>query len=419
MATAIAALQGKFGETEYWLTTMNVGELLRAVRLPKEIPGWEDLTLEERYQRDININRVRKHLAPYFADNSDRFSGSLILAVMNDDGMLFEPLSKFGARSGVPEIYKSASTNMGFLTLPGDEILIPLDGQHRVKAFKYAIDGADDNNRPLQGVKANTDLASDQVSVILVRFEPARARRIFSKINRYAKPTARSDDLITDDDDAVAVITRELLRAEDGVVHPRLVKIGANTLNKTAPEFTTLATFYDATTAIAEGSGIVGVGGIKSMNEEQRECVKEVVRPVWKTLLASIDLWAASIVDPSENGDGRRAQIREETLLGKPVGQISLVRAFLMMRDRCAGVPENELCARLSRINWDVDDSMWHGVLMNPNGRVMSGKNTVNHARNFIAHLGGANLTEDERVRLLDHIHGQEWKSKELPPPVG
>lgn len=417
MATAIAALHGKFGETEYYLTTMSVGEFVRTVRLPKEVPGWEDLTLEEKYQRDININRVRKDIAPYFASDADRFSGALILAVMHDDGMVFEPLTKFGSRSGVPELYKSASNNMGFLTLSGSEILVPLDGQHRAKAFKFAIDGADDNNRPLPGVKANTDLAKDEVSVILVRYDKVGSRRIFSKVNRYAKPTTKSDNLITDDDDAIAVISRQLL-GEDGVLDSRMVRLGANTLNKTAPEFTTLATFYNATEAIAKEM-VTGKNKPQNMDLEQRECVKEqIIRPIWEILLSRIDLWASAISDPSEKGDDRRAEIREQHILGRPIGQLALVHAFLTMRRHCAGIPDDDLCNRLNCINWDLNDAMWQGVLMNPNGRIMSGKTTTTYAAEFIAHLGGAGLNTEVREKLLEHIHGANWKSRELPEPV-
>ena len=71
---------------------------------------------------------------------------------------------------------------MGFLTFNGGELFIPLDGQHRAKAFKFAIDGADDNNRPIEGMKGNVDLASDKVAVILVRFDQTTARRIFTRL---------------------------------------------------------------------------------------------------------------------------------------------------------------------------------------------------------------------------------------------
>ena len=255
MPTTVPALHGNFGSTEYWLTTMNVGELVRNVRFPQELEGWESMSIEEKYQREISLRRVRNEIAPYFANDPDRFSASMVLAVINSEEMLFEPLSSMAGagRSSLPQLYQSAARDMGFLTLQGQEILVPLDGQHRAKAFKFAMDGSDDNSRPIPTVKANQDLARDQISVILVKFEPTKARRIFNKLNRYAKPTTKADNLITDDDDAIAVMTRDLL-GEDGLIPSRLVRIGGNTLTANALEFTTLATFYECNLEILKGA---------------------------------------------------------------------------------------------------------------------------------------------------------------------
>jgi DNA sulfur modification protein DndB len=417
MATTLAAIHGNFGETEYWLTTMTVGELLRTVRLPKELPDWDDLSIEERYQRDINITRVCKEIAPYFAKDEYRFSGALVVAITDDEEIVFEKWSDIGRESSVPVNYRRAANNVGFLTLPDEAILIPLDGQHRVKALAFAIDGKDDKGEAIPNMRSNPEVRKDQISVILVRFDTVGARRIFNKINRYAKPTAKADNLITDDDDAMAVITRKLL-TEDGVIPARLVKIGANTLNKVAPEFTTLATFYNANVAIVERLGLSGTVRPSQINPDQRELVSERLRDYWQGLLSRIELWVKAISDPTEKGDDIRRKIRETCLLGKPVGQLALVLGYLYMLDRCKGVSEPDLCARLNRINWDVEEIMWRGVLMNPNGRIMSGKSTVNRASQFIAHLGGMELSEEERVGLLDHIYGDESKNNELPSPV-
>ena len=235
MPTTIPALRGNFGATEYFLTTMNIGEFVKNVHFPQELPDWESLSIEEKFQREISVRRVRNEIAPYFASDPDRFFRRFGAGChqRRRDGVRASAQHRGGGGGGgrnvVPQLYQSAAQNMGFLTLQGSEILVPLDGQHRAKAFKFAIDGNDDNNRPIAGIKGNSDLAKDQVAVILVRFNPQRARRIFNKLNRYAKPTTKADNLIIDDDDAIAVITRELL-GEDGIIPARLVRIGGNTL---------------------------------------------------------------------------------------------------------------------------------------------------------------------------------------------
>jgi hypothetical protein len=49
MPTTVPALRGNFGATEYWLTTMNVGELVRNVQFPQDLPGWASMSIEEKY----------------------------------------------------------------------------------------------------------------------------------------------------------------------------------------------------------------------------------------------------------------------------------------------------------------------------------------------------------------------------------
>lgn len=419
MPTTLPALRGQFGRFEYWLTTMHVEELVAKVRMPKDLPGWDSQSLEERYQREIDIRRVTREIAPYFANNPDRFTGSLVLAVLHDEGMEFEPLNDFGGvrDARVPKAYQIAAANLGFLTLQGNEQLVPLDGQHRAKAFEIAMLGTDERGRSIPGIKSDTALGRDAVAVILVRFESNSARRIFSMINRHAKPTSRVENLITDDDDAVAVATRNLVsRLELLELLPGdLVRSQSSMLNQRAREFTTLSTIYDANKAIIE-SRWRGRRRPERANEEERQAFEEEIEQVWLLLLEEIELFAEAIQDPSEAGDAVRIAIRAESLLGHPSGQLSLVRGFVLMRDRCVGVSDQELCRRLNRIDWRRRSEQWQGVLLSPAGRVMSGRSASNGASLFIAHLGGVDLAADERAWLLGWITTDE--DYELPAPV-
>lgn len=415
MPSTVPAMRGNFGSHEYYLTTMHVGELVKQITIPKDIPGWETLSIEERFQRDIKLNRVKKDIAPYFANDPERFSSALILAVQNHEGMQFESIGKLGANRQLPQLYVSAAENIGFLTFAGGEVFVPLDGQHRAKAFEYAISGMDDSNKPIDGVSGNTGLANEDVAVLLVRFETEPSRRIFNKVNRYAKPTTKGDNLVIDDDDAIAVITRKMISGESPLIPARLVRYQSNTLSVIAPEFTTLATLYDANVEIAKLEP--GKAKVQDATPEVQDVYKDAIHKVWALLLGHIDLFQEALDDTDESGDDRRRDVRRETLLGKPIGQIALVRAFLKIREACYGVSPEEICDRLNRVDWRLDEEQWVGVLMNPNGRVMSGKTTVNMAADFIAHLCGAPLTEEERTRLREHIWGA-GTDKELPAPV-
>src|SRR2546426_10595687 len=83
MATSIPCIQGKMGSVEYYLTTMKAGDAVSKIRIAKELPNWEGMTIEERMQRDINWKRVENEIARYLAEDDDRFFGALLVAMYN------------------------------------------------------------------------------------------------------------------------------------------------------------------------------------------------------------------------------------------------------------------------------------------------------------------------------------------------
>ena len=191
MATTVAAMKARLGDTDYYILSMKAQELADKVKIPRELEGWEDMSIEERYQRDLNYNRVRKQIAPYFANDDSRFFGAIIVAAMNfGDEVTFEPLADVTTR-GLPGLYRTAAAPMGFLTFSGGEVLVPLDGQHRLKAIQFAVTGRDERGRDILDISPCTELAQDDVTVILVGYEPQKARKIFTRVNKYAKRQLR------------------------------------------------------------------------------------------------------------------------------------------------------------------------------------------------------------------------------------
>ena len=186
------------------------------VKIPREMDDWDDASIEERYQRDINYNRVRKQIAPYLANDDSRFFGAIIVAAMNfETNFLFEPLSDLTTK-GLPGLYLAAASGMGFLTLSGGEVLVPLDGQHRLKAIEFAVTGRDERGLDIPNIKNPcTQLANDDVTVVLVAYDQQKARNIFTRVNRYAKPTTTGQNIVTDDDDFAAVLSRDIANKHD------------------------------------------------------------------------------------------------------------------------------------------------------------------------------------------------------------
>ena len=418
MTSCHPALRGKFGQTEYFLTTMAVSDLVDRVKFPVEMPEWEDYSIEERYQRNLNMKRVIDEIAPYFAGDPCRFTGSLVLAVQNDEKMIFEPMSKVaGHLDTLPGLYKGAASEMGFVVMSGQEVLVPLDGQHRAKAFKVAIEGHAPNDHDPPTIRPNTDLARDLVAVILVRFEQGKSRYIFNKINRYAKPTVKGDKLITDDDDAVAVITRTLIT--EGIIPARLVKISGNTLGKGTGEFTTLATFYEANKKLAMSLPVPLSTKPEKMPPSERDVRLGEIRTEWKRLLSGIDAWATATAIHSEDGDPERVRLRDKSLLGRPAGQISMINGYALacIKNRTRE-DKDDLVAKINRIDWGIRTGPWKGLLVSPSGKIMSSKSATNNAGAVAAHMMGVTLTQKEKDRIRKFQYGNVSEGEALPKPL-
>ena len=414
MPSAIPAMRGKFGSTEFFLVTMHAKELSERLVIPKEMKGWDDLSLEERFQRDVNYNRVRKHIAPYLAKDEDRFFGAFIVAMMNHEDVEFEPIGKI---SSLPKLYQNAADAFGFLNFQGNEVLVPLDGQHRLAAIRFAITGKDDRGRDIGSFDPTESVASDLCTVILVRYDEEKARRIFNKVNRYAKATTKGENLITADDDIVAIITREKIANED-LIDPRLVRYKSNTLPVRAHEFTTLSTLYDATGLVLEETfGAIDRTRLPE-NHADRQLMTQTAIEFWDHICERVREFKAGLHDASENADARRQEIRRESLLGKPFGQLVLVSTVLRLRkERSDGsrLTWDEVEERINTVDWDPEEDSWQGVMMS-GARILSGKTNARFAARFVAYLLGDPLDDEEREKLDDDYGSRLAVERPLPP---
>ena len=427
MSSVIAALRGKLGSTEYYLFCMKARELVGNVRFIRS-DEWKDMSVEEKFQREIKTARVLRDIVPYLVGDEDRFFGSVIVAAENFGvEEKFEPVSKFCEFDKLSNLHKSEALKMGFLTFSGGEQLIPLDGQHRVKALQYAIKGKDDQNKD---VPCQPELAQEDVAVILVDFELRKARRIFTQVNKNARAITRGQSLVTDDEDKLAVLSREV--ADQFVGGPMVNHVSA-TLGEGSPEFTTLNALYEGNKTIIEsafGKSMVDkcVAPAKStgLSEEEMEACRIEIGRVWGALLKGVSLFADALADRSVRGDDKRKEIRKDFLLGKPLPQVCLVRAYVRLVKGRPTKPETKLSskesiAKLNRIPWDNENRIWQNVLWSGK-RILTTKKNADMATDLIAHMAGEQLTNEERGDLLeryrDFYHPDDRAGVKLPPRV-
>ena len=419
MPHQVPAFRGKFGSTEYFVVTMRAGELVNQLTIPKDMKGWEDQSLEERFQRDVNYRRVRDHIAPYFAQDEDRFIGSFIVTILNDEDTSFRSLEDAGTK--FPRaLSPSLLGQFGILDLSGGELLVPLDGQHRLAGLRFAIEGRDQLGREIKGLEANADVASDVCTVIMVRDDPEKSRKIFNKVNRYARATSKADNLITADDDFVAVLCREEIVGK--LIDPRLVNVRANTLTKKSGMFTTLGTIYEISMQYIET--VTGskpeTTRLPSLSDQRlwRECLVAF----WNEFL-EVEAYRDSLMEPGDSGDQRRAEIREEFVPCRPIVQRALAEALcLCVVGEDDGITKRGVGAAVRRVNklprgeWGQGQQRWQGVLMNGD-RVITGKTAMRFAARVLAYFLGLPMEEVE-VNALRKDFERNTGGKRLADPL-
>ena len=399
--TTLGCIRAKMGQTVYYISKIPAGELINSVGIAKELPEWPDLTAEEKMQREYDIKRIVEEIVPYVVEDPDRFFSSLIIDVFSGfEDIEFENVTK--VVQDIPKAYSSQLKDMGFITLPSNGRLIALDGQHRLLSLRIAIRGE-------MGVPANTkyfaalnklvphpELAGEELSVIFVgSSDTSKIRKIFNKINKYAKQTSRSDNIITSDDDTFAVLSRKLLQPGNPLApinNIDIVNWKSNTLSLRSKNLTTLSALYTIAQTIFKGKNF---SSKVLPNETELEKAYEYLSDFWQTSLSGIDIFKEYITLTSDNKPV--SALRDKNILMKPVTQMALAHVALMAEQK--QIKWSTIVEKLNSIDWSFDNSMWFNILTigSVKKKMITGKESIRSAGLIISYMVmGDKMTQAE-----------------------
>lgn len=227
MAIKIPAIRSKIGIWFYYVSSLSFEQVAKFVRPIDDELHHSDL-LSGMIQRSITSNY--KSIANYIETQEERFFNSLILAVYDGQPKWNEIRTQ--------DENGEDNYNLGIITLTDDVKIFPVDGQHRVAGIKKAIED-------------NPDMKAERVPVIFIGHSTdnvgmQRTRRMFSTLNRYAKPVSLRDIIALDEDDVVAIASRNLIDNTDLFVKDRIW----DSKNKSIPDsnkmaLTSIITYYE------------------------------------------------------------------------------------------------------------------------------------------------------------------------------
>jgi DNA sulfur modification protein DndB len=420
MAMTIPAIKGHMGSNEYYETKMRAQELVQAARVASERDTWASLSIEERLQRELNQKRVREQIVPYLAKSEDRFFGSVIILIENAE-IDFESAGKYLAKD-VPAAYRKTFEQTGALTIDGG-VFIVLDGQHRWAALRAVITGQDDKGNPVHGSEVG-EVPNDELMVIFLPFKSNETtRRIFNKINRNARPTGRSDNIITSEDDGNAIIARKLLSNGEPLGGTRsnrelLVNWKSTTISPRSAQWTTISAVHTTVIDILKHAKIQfsEKDDVVRPPEERLDQAYEVVHEWWSDLMSGVEAFQTIAARPDDV-----AQIRdvhdEWGLLLKPAAHMVIVKALIKAVDR--GIDRAKAIERLNMVDWQLDSPLWQDILITSSGRIQARAENYDVSAELLAYLIGADAMDDDAKKAVrDRLRKYRGEEYELPAPV-
>jgi len=353
----IPALKAKIGDWDHYVTTLTFEQVSKFVsKIDDQLHNSE--SLKDLIQRSITNNYIS--IKQYIINQPSVFFNSLVLAVYDD----YPKWQEIEFQYDGGETYQ-----MGLLDFPDNHKIFPVDGQHRVEGIKAALE-------------ENPELKNQQIAALFIGHKndelgKQRTRRLFTTLNRYAKPVSLDDIIALDEDDSVAITTRYLLEEYDLFTGQRVIyakQKAIPTNNKDA--LTSIITLYQANIEIFNVFFEKKFNKKPTKNriaeylkfrpsEEEIEELKTYCIQYWnafKENLSFIDEYlklnsnASAPFRNNENGGN---------LLFRPIGLLPFIKASLTIYKR-EEKTFAQIIEKFNNINFNIDSKPWYYVVWNP-----------------------------------------------------
>lgn len=353
----IPALRSQIGCWTYYVTTLTFEQVSTFVsRIDDQLHKSE--SLKDSIQRSITNNYIS--IRDYILNQPELFFNSLVLAVYDDYPSWREIEFTYDGNE---------SYQMGLLEFPSNHKVFPVDGQHRVEGIKAAL-------------LENAELNDERIATIFIghkndREGMQRTRRLFTTLNRYAKPVSLNDIIALDEDDTVAITTRFLLEEYDLFTDKRVVLTKQKAIspnNKDA--ITSIITLYQANLEIfklyfeQQFERKLTKRRLEEYlklrpSQEELDSFQNYCLDYWNAFKENLDFVSAYLNEEINPAESFRSVENGGNLIFRPIGFLPLVKASLIINSR-TNAEFAEIFARFNEIDFNLSAKPWLFVAWNP-----------------------------------------------------
>lgn len=407
----IPAIRAKIGTWTYYqskLTFEQVNSFVEKIddQLHKS-HGLRDLI-----QRSITDNYLG--IKEYIVNQPEMFFNSLVLGVYDGMPQWIEVEINFSDE----EFF-----DLGFLEFPGNQKIFPIDGQHRVEGIKEAI-------------LENEELKGNEIGVIFIGHSKddagmEKSRRLFTTLNRYAKPVTMDDIIALDEDDSVAICTRYLLENFDLFSEKKVTKSKSKAIpDRDKDSITSIITLYQCNKELLklfrrnrkisnpkperDNKSITSYLKFRP-DENEIYLYREFLIQFWTLIKDNIDHINEFIAIEDKNpAVNFRNKETGGSLLFRPVGLLPFIQAIITINIR-TNQRLSEIISNFNNLNFQLNEIPWKNVMWNPNEKTMIMGNQLT-VKLLLMYVYSADiLTDNEQLTLQEkYADNISWQQENL-----
>ena len=396
----LPCLRGHMGDWHYYATIMKFSDIAERTSMVPDIHRSEELS--RWIQRKVG-NRS-KDIVTYIENQEQRFFNSIIFGIYGGEPS-WQEIDVEGTNDFSETDLNYLNKTFGILTLSGSEEIFAIDGQHRTKAIKEIQ-------------KKTNDYEDEEISVIFISHKKTkqgevRTRRLFSTLNRYAKPVNISEIIALDEEDNCAILTRELIENFD-LFKGKIAFSKARGINPSnSKSFTNIVLLYDIVSILLTNrSLLVKYGKIsgydRDLYEKRRDTeenlkddlkkLQTIFREVIKTVPSLSAFFSTGYVDRTEGST---------SLLFRPIGQLIFFTVYKIAIDKGR---KKDVLAFFKKDNFNLNSEVWRRVFVNEESGTL--KTDTDHKR-YAAQLILKHLDIDFSFSTKER---ENYKNFNIPP---